>query len=50
MTKHKSLRKLNTTLLDTKTQNHFVERRQRTPTPAEISCDADNLGAKVHKN
>ena len=47
---HKSRRKLSTTLLDTKTQNHFVKKRERTPPPAEISCDANNLGAKVHKN
>ena len=50
MTKHKSRRKLNMTQLDTKTQNHFVEKRERTPPPAEISCDADNSGAKVRKN
>ena len=50
MTKHKSRKKLSTTLLDVKTQNHFVEKRERTPPPAEISCDAYNLGAKVHNN
>ena len=38
------------TLLDTKPQNHFVEKRERTPPLAEISCDADNSGAKVRKN
>ena len=50
MTKHKSWKKLSMTLLDVKTQNHFVVERERTPPPAEISCDADNSGAKVHKN
>ena len=50
MTKDKSLRKLSMTSLDTKTQNHFVEKRELTPPPVEISCDADNSGAKVQKN
>ena len=50
MTKHKSLRKLSMTSLDTKTQNHFVEKREGTAPPAEISSNADNLGAKVRKN
>ena len=32
---------------DTKTQNHFVEKRERTPPPAEICCGADNsIGGK----
>ena len=35
---------------DTKTQNHFVEKRERTPPLAEICCGADNSGAKVRKN
>ena len=49
MTKHKSWKKLSTTLLDVKTQNHFVVKRERTPPPAEISCDADNLGQRYTK-
>ena len=41
---------ISTTLQDTKTQNHFVEKRERTSPPAEISCSADNSGAEVRKN
>ena len=32
------------------TQNHFVEKRERTPQLAEISCGTDNSGAEVRKN
>ena len=32
-----------------KTQNHFVEKRERTSPPAEISCGADNSWAEVRK-
>ena len=44
MTKHEAQRKKSTTSPDTKTQNHFVEKRERTPPPAEISCGSDNSG------
>ena len=47
---NKPLKKLNMTPPDTKTQNHFVEKRERTPLPAEICWGADNSGAKVRKN
>ena len=30
--------------------NHFVKKREHTPPPSEISCGADNSGAKVRKN
>ena len=50
MTKNKTRKKLSTTPPDTKTQNHFVEKRERTPPPAEISRGADNSGAEVRKN
>ena len=49
MTRHESQRKKSTTPPDTKTQNQFVEKRERTPPPAEISCGADNSGAEVRK-
>ena len=49
MTKHEDQRKKSTTSPDTKTQNHFVEKRERTPAPAEISCGADNSVAEVRK-
>ena len=49
MTKHEAQRKKSTTSPDTKTQNHFVEKRERTPPPAEISCGADNSGAEARK-
>ena len=29
---------------------HFVKKREHTPPPSEISCGADNSGAKVRKN
>ena len=33
-----------------KTQNHFVEKRELTSPPAEISCGVDNSRTEVHKN
>ena len=50
MTKNKTRKKLSTTPSDTKTQNNFVEKRERTPPPAEISCGTDNSEAEVRKN
>ena len=47
LAKNKPWKKLSTTLLDTKTQNHFVEKRERTSPPTEISCGADNSGAEL---
>ena len=35
---------LNTAPPDTKTQNHLVEKRERIPPPAELSCSAANSG------
>ena len=32
---------------DTKTQNHVLEKRERIPPYAEISCSAANSGGKV---
>ena len=49
MTKNKPLKKLSTTLPDTKTPNYFVEKVERTPAPAEISCGADNSGQRYVK-
>ena len=46
MKKNKPLKKLSTTPPDTKTQNHFVEKVERAPAPAEISCGADNSGQR----
>ena len=46
MRKYKALRKLSKTPPDTKTQNHPMEERERTPPPAEISSGADNSGAE----
>ena len=50
MTKHESQRKKSTAPPDTKTQNHFVEKRESTTPPAEISCGAETSGAEVRKN
>ena len=44
MTKDKPLKKLSTSPPDTKTQNHFVERRERILQPAEFSSGADKSG------
>ena len=44
MTKDKPLKKLSTSPPDTKTQNHFVERRERILQPAEFSGGADKSG------
>ena len=49
MKKNKPLKKLSTTPPDTKTQNHFVEKVERAPAPAEISCGADNSGRGTQK-
>ena len=44
MTKDKPLKKLSTSPPDTKTQKHFVERRERILQPAEFSGGADKSG------
>ena len=49
-TKNKPLKKPSTTPPETKTRNHFVEKRERITSPAEISCGADNSGTEVRKN
>ena len=50
MKKHKPRKNFSTTPPDTKTQKHFVEKRERTPATAEISRGADDSGAEVRKN
>ena len=50
MTKQESQRKKSTTPPDTKTQNHFLEKRERRVPPAEISCGADNWGQRYAKS
>ena len=44
MTKDKPLKKLSTSPPDTKTQNRFVERRERILRPLEFSGGADKSG------
>ena len=46
MSKNNLLKKLSTTPPDTKIQNHFVEKRERTTTPSEITCGVDNSGVE----
>ena len=42
MSKNNPLKKLSTTPPDTKIQNNFVEKRERTTPPAEFTCGVDN--------
>ena len=50
MTKNKPLKKLRTTPLDTKTQNHFVGKKGTYTPPAEISSSVDNSRSELRKN
>ena len=46
MTKNESRKKLSTSPPDTRTQNHFVEKRERTTPPAENKLLCRQLGGR----